>query len=518
MKNLILSIFSLLLVCPLVLQSQNWDKDFDKEVNFIKMTEAGVAVVGTDDALYGINSEGKVLWQNEKLKKVEENRVEVLTGSELIFVSDKGLLARNRAINVLNGAEYADSNIKGDNILGAAIAHPANMLFVMKSPKSFDAWDIKSNKMLWSIGGEIPFGISTEQMASLTATFRGMQPFVYTSNSSAIMHLGLGNLADYNLNTGQPNWQFDFRPYKLKKPGNGKGDKPSNPSKGYAVMKLDNKSNTLYFPFRDILIAVDAKSGRAKWDVKANKIGQVRDLHVVPEGILVLNLNGLQLIDPATGAEKWDKPLKVKGAESGLLVQDGDLFYMVSKKYLMEIDVAKKSAKQLTDKIKFEGNESFSSIEMKDDLIILGSSQNIVGINKKSGNIEYQKYFKAPGASLTTIAQNVTLATVAAAATMNSQRIGQQNANADGSYTYHQYTPAVMSSGTRNSSNADNFKYINTKFKGKGFGLAKVDKNTGKLSNEIVIGDRSPIYATDENANLIYYKADKKKVACMTMK
>ncbi len=517
MKNLILSFFSLLLLYPLAAFSQNWDKDFDKEVNFIKMTEAGIAVVGTDDALYGIDAEGKVRWKNEKLKKVEENRVEVLTGSELIFVSDKGLLARNRAINVLDGREYADSGVKGDNILGASIVHPANMLLVMKSPKSFDAWDIETNKKLWTVGGDIPYGISTEKMASLTATFQGMQPFVYTSKNSAIMHLGLGNLAEYNLQTGQPNWQFDFKPYKLKKPGDGKGDKPSNPSKGYAMMKLDNKSNTLYFPFRDILIAVDAKSGRAKWDVKANKIGQVRDLHIVPQGVLVLNLNGLQLIDPATGAEKWDKPLKVKGAESGLLVQDGDLFYMVSKKYLMEVDVAKKSAKQLTDKIKFEGNESFSSIEMNDDLIILGSSQNIVGINKRSGDIEYQHYFKAPGASFTTIAQNVALAAVATAATMNSQRIGQQNANADGSYTYHQYTPAMMNSGTRNSTSADHFKYINTKFKGKGFGLAKVDKNTGKLSDEIVIGDRSPVYATDEYANLIYYKADKNKVACKIM-
>ena len=517
MKNQILSFLALLFIAPAIVFGQSWDKAFDKEVNFIKMTEAGVAVVGTDDALYGIDGKGEVLWSNKKLRKVEETRVEVLTGSELIFVSDKGMMARNRAINVLTGAEYADTGVKYENIFGATIVHPANMLLVMPSPKDIQAWDIGSNKKLWDLGGYFPYGIATEKMASMTATFRGTQPIAYTSNNSGIMHLGLGHLAEYDFATGQPNWQFDFKPYKIKKPGKDNSDTPSYPSKGYAVMKIDQKTNTLYFPFRDMLIAVDAKTGQAKWEPKANRVGKVRDLHILPEGILVLKSNGLQLIDPATGAEKWDKPLKVKGAESGLLVQDGDVFYMVSKKYLLKIDVAKKSAKQLTDKIKFSGNESFSSIEMVGDLIVMGSSQNIVGINKNSGKIEYQKYYKAPGASLATIAQNVALASVAMASTMNSQRIGQQNADAKGNYTYHQYTPAMRDSGTRNSSASHDFKYINTKFKGKGFGLAKINKKTGELDEEIIIGDRSPTYATDENANLIFYKSDKKKVACKTM-
>ena len=510
MKNLILFIFSLLLLIPAATFGQQWDKSFDKEVNFIKMTEAGVAVVGTDDALYGIDGKGEIRWRNEKLKKVEENRVEVLAGSELIYVSDKGMLARNRVLNVLDGREYANTGTKGENIYAATVIHPANTLLVSLGARVLQGWDIATNKKVFTLGGDIPNQIAFEKMASLTSTFRGMQPFAYTSKSSAIIHLAAGHLAEYDLTSGQPNWRFNFKPF-------GKAEAASNPSGGYGIMKIDQRSNTLYFPFRDILLAVDTKTGQAKWGKKAHKLGQVRDLHILPEGILVLNLNGLQLIDPATGAEKWDKPLKVKGAESGLLVQDGSKFYLVSKKYLLEIDVAKKSAKQLTDKIKFDGNESFSSIEMKGDLIILSSSQNIVGINKKSGNIEYQKYFKAPGAGFTTIAQNVALAAVATAATMNSQRLGQQNANADGSYTYHQYTPALMDAGTRNSSNADNFKYINTKFKGKGFGLAKVDKESGKLAEEIVIGDRSPVYATDEKANLIYYKSGKTTVACKTM-
>ena len=36
-------------------------KTFPKEINSIKMTAPGVAVVGTDDALYGIDKDGKEL-------------------------------------------------------------------------------------------------------------------------------------------------------------------------------------------------------------------------------------------------------------------------------------------------------------------------------------------------------------------------------------------------------------------------------------------------------------------------
>ena len=151
---------------------------------------------------------------------------------------------------------------------------------------------------------------------------------------------------------------------------------------------------------------------------------------------------------------------------------------------------------------------------MIDDLIVLTSSQNLVGINKKTGTIEYQQYFKAPGAGLMNIVQNVALATVALAATMNSQRLGQQNANANGDYTYYQYTPAMMDAGVHQSSESRDEMYINTKFKKKGFGLARVSKKTGELLEEIIIGDRSPIYATDENSGFVFYKSDKKQVAC----
>ncbi|MEO0469217.1 MAG: PQQ-binding-like beta-propeller repeat protein [Bacteroidota bacterium] len=508
--------FLLIILLPLLGTAQTWTKSFPKQVNLIKMTEAGVAIVGTDDALYGIDKEGNILWQNEKLRKVEENRVEVLSGSELIFVSDKGLLARNRVINVLTGKEYADSEVKGANVFGCYVVHGANQIHV-NTGQNIEAWDINTNQKLYELAHNAPYGISTSKSASLTVTFAANQPIVYTSSTSGIMHLGLGQLSEFDFQTGKAKWSFDFSPYKLRKPSKDKSDLPSMPHTGFGVMKMDPASKTLYFPFRDMLIAVDATSGQAKWDPKANRIGKVRDLYVTDQGVLVLTLAGLQLIDAKSGAAKWKKPLKVKGADEALILQEGNDFYTVSKKYLVKVDVAQGKSTDLTDKIKFEGGEVFSKMQILGDQIVLSGQQNVVGIDKSNGKILYQHYFKAPGSSLLTITQNIALAAVAAAATANSQRIGQQNANALGRYQYYSYTPAVMESGGSATSQSSNYMYISTKFKdtdAKGFGLARVDKESGKLMDKIVVGDRDPVYATDEEAGLVYFKSDKSEIAC----
>lgn len=512
MKNLKLTLLLLSLTLVSVAVVGQTSKDFPKQVNLIKMTDPGVAVVGTDDALYGLDSKGEVLWDNKKLRKVEEKRVEVLSGSELIFVSDKGLLSRNRVINVLNGIEYADTGAKGENIFGARIVHGANQLWVLSNPKQIDVWNIDNNKKLYTLESNAPYGIATDKSASMTATFSGMQPITYTGKSSAILHLGLQHLGEYDLNTGKPKWMFNWKPYKVKKPGNGKGDSPSNPSKGFSVMKVDAAANVLYFPFRTTLIAIDAKTGAPKWDVKANKVGKVRDMYVTPEGILVLTEKGLQLIDKQSGATKWDKVIKIKGAAEGLLINDGTDFYIVSKSTLVKVDVAKRSAKALTEKIKFQGGESFNEIETVENMIVLSGNQNVVGIDKSTGKISYSTFYKAPGTGIGALAQNMVLATVSMAASMNSRNLNSQAGNK----TYHQYTPRMISSGGSATTSAGDIMYISTKFKGgdaKGFGVARVDKTTGSTLDKIVIGDRNPVYAIDEKNGLIFFKSSKSSVS-----
>lgn len=481
--------------------------EFPKTVNLIKMTDPGIAIVGTDDALYGIDKQGKTLWNNEKLKKVEAERVEVLSGSELIFVSDKGLLARNRVLNVSDGREYANTGTKGENIFGARIVHGTNQLWVMPGGKKIDVWNIDNNQKIYSLQPHTKLNIATDKSASLTATFAGMQPITYTGDKHAILHLTLGHLGRYDLMNGEAQWLFDFKAYKPKAD---KGDVASNPSNGFSVMKVDPVSETLYFPFRDILISVNLTTGIAHWDVKANKTGKIRDMHIIDEGILVLTYTGLQLIDKQSGTPIWKKPLKIKGADEGLLIEDEGTFYAVSKSSIVKIDLKNKQTQTLTDKIKFQGGDSFSNLEIIEDILVLSGRQNAALVDKHSGQILKTVFYKKPGPGFLTIAQNMALASVAIASTMNSQRVN----SLAGNRTYYQYTPQLMRTRSGSSAKA-NTLYISTKFKdadAKGFGVARVNKANGETTEKIVIGDREPIYDVDEQSATIFFKSGKQSI------
>jgi hypothetical protein len=240
-------------------------------------------------------------------------------------------------------------------------------------------------------------------------------------------------------------------------------------------------------------------------------------MYITDEGILVLTPKGLQLIDKATGVEKWDKHIKIKGADASILFNDNGTFYSISKGSIIKIDVANRQAKILTEKIKFKGGESLGNMEVFGDVMVMSSSNNVVGIDKNSGDILYAVHYKPPGLSLATIAGNIALATVAMASTMNSQRIAVQN----GYSHYHQYTPRMMTNGGSATSSAGNIMYISTKFNdgdAKGFGVARIDKKTGETTAKIVVGSREPIYSVNEQTGMIFFKSGKDKVETKPIK
>jgi len=259
------------------------------------------------------------------------------------------------------------------------------------------------------------------------------------------------------------------------------------------------------------------KTGAAKWDPKANKTGKIQDMYVIDEGILILTPKGVSLVDKTTGAEKWDKPIKIKGADASILYNDNGIFYSISKGSIVKINLAARTAEALTDKIKFKGGESLGNMEIFGDVMVMSSSNNVVGINKNSGEILYAVYYKPPGPSLATIAGNMALAGVAMASTLNSQKLAIQNGNK----YYYQYTPRMLANRGSATSNSGNIMYISTKFNdgdAKGFGVARIDKKTGKTTAKIVVGSREPVYSVNEQTGMIFFKSGKDKVESKAIK
>ena len=85
-------------------QPKNWTKAFDGNINFYNLSDAGIFIVGTNDALYGINPvDGKELWKLEDFKKISEDAYNPIPFSPLAAIVDRGMMVEHAIINTVTG-------------------------------------------------------------------------------------------------------------------------------------------------------------------------------------------------------------------------------------------------------------------------------------------------------------------------------------------------------------------------------------------------------------------------------
>lgn len=85
-------------------QKSNWKKDFNGAINFYSLSDAGIFVVGTNDALYGINPEdGKEIWRLEEFRKISEEALTPIANSPLAAIVDRGMMVQHAVINTVTG-------------------------------------------------------------------------------------------------------------------------------------------------------------------------------------------------------------------------------------------------------------------------------------------------------------------------------------------------------------------------------------------------------------------------------
>jgi outer membrane protein assembly factor BamB len=74
-----------------------WTHKSNQEIKWHRVTDLGTLLVGTDDAITCFDSEtGKPAWTRNDLKKVEEDRVEAITGRPLLLVSTNSGFAQSK--------------------------------------------------------------------------------------------------------------------------------------------------------------------------------------------------------------------------------------------------------------------------------------------------------------------------------------------------------------------------------------------------------------------------------------
>jgi len=245
-----------------------------------------------------------------------------------------------------------------------------------------------------------------------------------------------------------------------------------------------------------------------------------------PQGLLYITSEDANIVNLETGAQVWKKPLKFKRADvvSSDLDKTNNNFLISADDKLFAIN-ADSGESSLLAESDFDGKEDPTSVEVRDNGILLTSDQNLMMLDWKGEKI-WHEYYRAPGKSaFGAILAGVTALATAAAAT-SSYSIANSNRNILGGYTSTGQRYANLGDGMAAASGASvaemlkrfkataatqNSQFILTKLED-GVGLVKVNKDNGEVEKEIILKDKKPEYQVDEFGGYLYYKVNDKTI------
>ncbi|UMB53234.1 hypothetical protein MKD41_12945 [Lutibacter sp. A64] len=248
-----------------------------------------------------------------------------------------------------------------------------------------------------------------------------------------------------------------------------------------------------------------------------------------PQGLIYITSEDANIVDLKTGDQVWKKPLKYKNSAAVASTFDSskNRFLIAANQTVFAIDANSGDVTELAA-TKFDEKEVANTLEIKNDNLFLSSSQNMMLLNSKGDEI-YHKYFKSPGKSgfvkvlsgVVAVASTALAMAHAAKAGANRSAFGNSN-NLDSYNDYGKENKraadmfasigdasfALMSKRFKATAATENAQFILTKLN-TGVGLVKVNKESGEITNEIVLKDKKPEYKIDDFGGILYYKADK---------
>ncbi|MAF08805.1 MAG: hypothetical protein CL389_13260 [Acidiferrobacteraceae bacterium] len=408
--------------------------------------------------------------------------------------------------------------------------------------------------------------------------------FARRPNSDELL-LGAGSLSEaqanytsIDINTGERYWSSTLR-------NNYPGFQIPREN-GILILPYYHQRNTKVLGGNRVnLLGYDA--GEGQWGKKDNGLkikGGVTNVYDINQGILLVAYNGkksfLYLLDPVKGEFRRKKPIDLKGditatyeTDSGLLCFTGreiNLLDLASGKFkwkkavmsapqhtaisgdtiyaydakdrrIKVIDTKSGRVEQLNkSKISFEGKESPTSVELREDGVLLASSQNLA-LFSNAGERVYHKYYPAPrrpgwlralywvhgvrAAIISAESYYVTGAMLGASLTPEFQQVDDvtrsivaEIATAYGDQA--QYARSVA---------ADSFRKARQRYKAttatrdsriilsqsdKQIQLLKVSKRDGEVQSTLDLGkDKEPAYMVDAVTDQIYLQIDDNTIA-----
>ena len=240
-----------------------------------------------------------------------------------------------------------------------------------------------------------------------------------------------------------------------------------------------------------------------------------------PQGLIYITSEDANIVDLNTGDQVWKKPLKYKRADAVSSTYDkkNSRYLIGADEKLYAIDENTGDVDNLAES-KFDGKEDPTGVEIRNDGILLTSSQNMMMLDF-DGKEDWHEYYRAPGKSAVGAILAGITAVATAATSVAAGHAANQHRNVLGDYTSQGNAYNNLSQGMAAASGASiaemlkrfkatsatqNAQFVLTKLD-EGVGLVKLNKDTGEKEKEIVLKDKKPIYEVDEFGGYLYYKA-----------
>lgn len=272
------------------------------------------------------------------------------------------------------------------------------------------------------------------------------------------------------------------------------------------------------------LTVLDKNTGEEKW---SQKIKGIQIDQLTGAGIMYRDEDGSYGLFGFDGNPVWDKKEMIKG-ETILRVKPSlESEYFYADEVIYKVDLATGNKSTLIDKIEFEEKETPIALEFTGSNFVLSSSQNMFGFDE-NGKVLYQDHWASPKISLagrialrTMQVAMIAMASSAAAAqgytqgsalapSAISKEYGRQREffeNMNGAFA------EIANQRFKASKSKGKFNFILTDMDG-GNGLVRVDKVSGNETGSIVLNDKEPVYDSDPENGMIFYKPSKKEVYC----
>ena len=269
------------------------------------------------------------------------------------------------------------------------------------------------------------------------------------------------------------------------------------------------------------LTVLDKNTGEEKW---SQKVKGIRIDQLTGAGIMYTDEEGNVGLFGFDGKQLWSSKEMIKGpalrAKPSL---DQEFFYSDEKVY--QVNLATGEKKVIIDKVEFKEKETPDNLEFTGSNFVLSSSQNMMGFDE-NGRILYQGHWASPKISL---AGRIAMRTMQVAMVAMASAAAYQQGATQGSA----FAPSAISKEYgrqreffENMSGAfgqvANQRFKATKHRGvysfiltdvgEGVGLVKVDKVSGKETGKIVLNDKEPVFDSDPENGMIFYKPSKKDV------